>query len=216
MLRRVSLVLLLGLICATAAWSKIKPEDQEYFDNKFQVLQDQIQLLKKQNEALAAQLVQLQQNQAAFQSSFTAEQKKLDELEQLISSMRLGSEENFASVKTSITKLHDEQEKSFNDLIGRGTQAATTTATPATPPPAPAVKGYVTVVKGDTVTIDVGATQGIRVGSRLQVFKPTDLNTPVGEIEVTEVTGSGSSKAHVVSLNPDIKIDFSDQVRLEP
>lgn len=217
MLRRVSLVLLLGLICSTAAWSKIKPEDQEYFDNQFRVLQDQIQALKKQNEALAAQLVQLQQNQAAFQNSFTAEQKKLDELEQLISSMRLGSEENFASVKTSITKLHDEQEKSFNDLIGRGTQTATTTTTtPATPPPTPAVKGYVTVVKGDTVTIDVGATQGIRVGSRLQVFKPTDLNTPVGEIEVTEVTGSGSSKAHVVSLNPDIKIDFSDQVRLEP
>jgi hypothetical protein len=216
MLRRASFALLILFFCASSAWPKWKPEEQEYLDNQFRTLQDQIQALKKQNESLAAQLVQMQQSQAAFQTALLSEQKKMDDLEQLVSSMRLGNEENFASVKTAIVKLHEEQEKSFNDLIGRGTQtAATGAATPAAPA-APAVKGYVTVVKGDTVTIDLGGAQGIRVGSKLQVFKPTDLNTPVGEIEVTDISDSGTSHARVVSLSPDVKVDFSDQVRLEP
>jgi hypothetical protein len=216
MLRRAGFALLILLFCATSAWPKWKPEEQEYLDNQFRTLQDQIQALKKQNEALAAQLVQTQQSQAAFQTALLSEQKKMDDLEQLVSSMRLGNEENFASVKTAIVKLHEEQEKSFNDLIGRGTQTAGTGAATPAAPAAPAIKGYVTVVKGDTVTIDLGAAQGIRVGSKLQVFKPTDLNTPVGEIEVTDITDSGTSHARVVSLSPDVKVDFSDQVRLEP
>ncbi len=216
MLRRATFAILLGLFCATLAWPKIKPEDQEYFDNQFQTLRDQIQALKKQNEALAAQLVQTQQNQVAFQTALLAEQKKLDELEALISSMRIGSEENFASVKSAIGKLHDEQAKSFNDLIGRGTQTAAVTPSAPSAPPAPTVKGYVTNVKGDVLTLDVGASQGIRIGSKLQLFKATDLNTPVGEVEVTEVTDSGTSHARVVSLTPDTKVAFSDIVRLEP
>ena len=218
MFRRACLALMIGLFCATSAWSKWKPEEQEYLDNQFRTLQDQIQALKKQNEALAAQLAQMRQDQAAFQTALVSGQKKMDDLEQLVSSMRLGSEENFASVKTAILKLHDEQEKSFNDLIGRGAQTAAggTPATPAPAQPAPVVKGYITQVKGDTVTLDVGASQGIHVGSKLQLFKATDLNTPVGEVEVTDITDSGTSRARVVSLNPDVKVSFSDQVRLEP
>ena len=66
------------------------------------------------------------------------------------------------------------------------------------------------------VTIDLGVSQGIHTGSKLQIFKPTDLNTPVGEIEVTDVTDTGTSHARVGSLSPGGKVDFSDQVRLEP
>jgi hypothetical protein len=214
MLRRASFAILLTILFATVAFPKWKPEEQEYLDNQFKALQDQIQALKKQNEALAEQLAQMQRNQTAFQSALLTEQKKLDEMEQLIASLRLGNEENFAGVKTAIGKLQDEQAKSFNDLIGRNAQTAAAPATPAAP--APAVKGYVTVVKGDVVTIDLGASQGIHVGSKLQVYKPTDLNTPVGEIEVTDLTDSGTSHARVVSLTPGVKVDFSDQVRLEP
>lgn len=219
MLRRASFAVLLTLLFATVAFPKWKPEEQEYLDNQFRTLQDQIQALKKQNEALAAQMVQMQQNQATLQTALAGQQRKLDDLEQLVSSLRLGNEENFAAVKTAIGKLHDEQQKSFNDLIGHGTQAAGgPTGAPAAPaaPPAPAVKGYVTLVKGDTLTLDIGASQGIHVGSKLQLFKATDLNTPVGEIEVTDVTDSGSSHARVVSLSPDVKVGFSDVVRLEP
>lgn len=216
MIRRVSLVLLFALFCASTAFPKWKPEEQEYLDNQFKILQDQIQALKKQNEALAEQLAQMQRNQAAFQSAMVNEQKKLDDLEQLIASLRLGNEENFAGVKAAISKMQDEQAKSFNDLIGRNAQTAAGGTTPTAPAPAPTVKGYVTIVKGDLLTIDLGASQGIRVGSKLQLFKPTDLNTPVGEIEVTDVTDAGTSHARVVSLTPGMKVDFSDQVRLEP
>ena len=213
MLRRASFAILLTVVVTTLAFPKWKPEEQEYLNNQFKALQDQIQALKKQNEALAEQMVQMQRNQTAFQSALLTEQKKLDEVEQLINSLRLGNEENFGGVKTAIGKLQDEQAKSFNDLISRSTQMA---ATPVAPAPAPSVKGYVTAVNGDVVTIDLGASQGIHTGSRLKIFKPTDLNTPVGEIEVTDVTGSGTSHARVVSLTPGVKVDFSDQVRLEP
>jgi len=215
MLRRASFAIFMTLLFATMAFPKWKPEEQEYLDNQFKALQEQIQALKKQNDALAEQLVQMQRNQTAFQSALLTEQKKLDEVEQLIASVRIGNEENFAGVKTAISKLQDEQAKSFNDLVGRSPQTAAAPATPASPP-APSVKGYVTVVKGDVVTIDLGSSQGIHVGSRLRLFKPTDLNTPVGEIEVTDVTDSGTSHARVVSLTLGVQVDFSDQVRLEP
>jgi hypothetical protein len=221
MLRRVSLAFLLGLLCATSAWPKWKPEEQEYLDNQFRTLQEQVQALKKQNDALSAQLTQMRQDQAEFQAVLVRQQRKLDDLEQLVSSLRIGNEENFSSVRTAIGKLRDQQEKSFNDLIGRSAQtvaAGTTAATTSTPvtPPQPAVKGYVTAVKGDALTLDLGSSQGIHEGSRLQLFKASDLNTPVGELEVTEVTDSNTSHARVVSLDPGVRAEFSDIVRPEP
>ena len=71
-------------------------------------------------------------------------------------------------------------------------------------------------VKGDTLTLDLGSSQGIHEGSKLQLFKATDLNTPVGEIQVTEVTDANASHARVLSLNPGVKVEFSDIVRPEP
>lgn len=218
MLRRSSLLAFVFLFCAASAWPKWKPEEQEYLDNQFRTLQEQIQALKKQNEALAAQLAQMRQDQAEFQAAMLRDQHKLDELEQLVSSLRIGNEENFSNVKTAIGKLGAQQEKSFNDLIGRSAQTAATTtpaATPSTPPP-PAVKGYVTSVKGDTLTLDLGSSQGIHEGSKLQLFKATDLNTPVGELEVTDVTDASSSHAKVVTVSPGVKAEFSDIVRPEP
>jgi hypothetical protein len=222
MLRRVSLAILLGLFCATSAWPKWKPEEQEYLDNQFRTIQEQIQALKKQNDALAAQLAQMRQDQAEFQAVVVRQQRKLDDLEQLVSSLRIGNEENFSIVKTAIGKLRDQQEKSFNDLIGRSAQTAAAVTTPAVAsppaaaPPQPVVKGYVTGVKGDTLTLDVGSSQGIHEGSKLQLFKATDLNTPVGELEVTDVPDSSTSHARVVSLTPGVKAEFSDIVRPEP
>jgi hypothetical protein len=210
-MRRVSLAVFLIVFCASSAWPKWKPEEQAYLDTQFHTLQDQIQALKKQNDALAAALAQLRQDQAEFQAVIVRQQRKIEDLQQLVASLRIGEEENFSSVKTAIGKLGDQQQKSFNDLIGHSTQTASAPAAPA----APAVKGYVTVVKGDTLTLDVGSSQGLHVGSRLLLFKATDLNTPVGEVEVTEVMDANSSHARVVSLNPGVKAEFSDIVRPE-
>jgi cell division protein FtsB len=220
MVRRASLIVLVFLFCAASAWPKWKPEEQEYLDNQFRTLQEQIQALKKQNDALTAQVAQMRQDQAEFQLAMVREQRKLEELAQLVSSLRIGNEENFSNVKTAIGELSAQQEKSFNDLIGRSAQtaAATTPPTPAVTaaPPPPAVKGYVTAVKGDTLTLDLGSSQGMHEGSKLQLFKATDLNTPVGEIEITDVTDSSTSHARVISLNPGVRAEFSDVVRREP
>jgi hypothetical protein len=221
MLRRVSLVIFISLFCATSAWSKWKPEEQAYLDNQFRTLHEEIQALKKQNDALSAQLAQSRQDQAEFQAAVVRQQRKLDELQQLIASLRVGNEDNFSNVKSAIGKLREQQEKSFNDLIGRSEQAAaavTTTAVATAPaaPPKPVIKGYVTGVKDDILTLDVGSSQGIHEGFKLQLFKATDLNTPVGEVVVTEVPDSSTSRARVVFLNPGVKAEFSDIVRPEP
>jgi hypothetical protein len=215
-MRRVSLAVFLILFCAQSAWSKWKPEEQAYLDSQFRTLQDQIQALKKQNDARAAVLAQLRQDQAEFQAVILRQQRKIEDLQQLVASLRIGEEENFSNVKAAIGKLGEQQQKSFNDLIGRSTQTAAAPAAGApAAPAAPAFKGYVTVVNGDTLTLDVGSSQGLHVGSRLLLFKATDLNTPVGEVEVTEIVDPNSSHARVVSLNPGVKAEFSDIVRPE-
>ena len=82
MVRRASLIVLVFLFCAASAWPKWKPEEQEYLDSQFRTLQEQIQTLKKQNDALTAQVAQMRQDQAEFQLAMVREQRKLDELEQ--------------------------------------------------------------------------------------------------------------------------------------
>lgn len=220
MLRRISLAFFLVIFCAGSAWPKWKPEEQEYLDNQFRTLQEQFQALKKQNDLLAAELKALRQDEAQSQAVVARQQRKLEDLEQLVSSLRLGSEENFSSLKAALTKLREQQEKSFKDLVGSGTETVamgTAAASGASAPAAPAasgVRGYVTVVKGDDLTIDLGSSQGLRPGVRLQLYKATDLNTSVGEIEVTEVIDASTSHARVLSLNPGVKAEFSDIVRL--
>lgn len=222
MIRRVALAFFLVIFCAGSAWPKWKPEEQEYLDNQFRTLQEQIQALKKQTDALAAELAEVRQNQAQFQVVIVRQERKLEDLQQLVSSLRIGEEENFSNLKAALGRLRDDQEKAFKTLSGQTVQtAATGTAAPGgtaiTPaaPAGPPVKGYVTVVKGDVLTIDVGSSQGIHPGSRLSLFKPTDLNTPVGEVEVTEVVDASTSHARVVSLNSGVKAEFSDVVRPE-
>lgn len=211
MLRRVSLVIFLMLFCAGSAWPKWKPEEQQYLDGQFRAIQEQMQAMKKQIETLAAELTVLRQDHAQAQAAIITQQRQLDDLEKLVASLRIGNEENFSSVKTAITQLREQQEKSFNDLIGRSAQTAAPPA--AATVAAPTVRGYVTNVKGDVVTIDVGTAQGVHPGVHLYLFKATDLNVPVGEIEITESVDASTSHARVVSLNPGVRVEFSDVVR---
>jgi hypothetical protein len=213
MIRRALTVMFVVLFCSCSAWAKWKPEEQQYLDNQFRTLQEQALALAKQVEALASELKVLRQDHAQAQAAIITQQRQIDDLQKLVAAVRIGNEDNFTSVKTAISKLREQQEKSFNDLIGRSAQnaAATPTVTQATP--VSTVRGYVTVVKGDIITIDVGASQGIQSGSHLYLFKATDLNIPVGEIEVTDAVDASTSHARVVSLNPGVKVEFSDVVR---
>lgn len=221
MKRWVSLGLFSFIFCSNSGWAKWKPEEQAYLDNQFQNLQVQIQALKKQSDALAAQVDELRQNQAAIQTVLIHQQRAFEDLEQLITSLRLGDEEHFSNLKTAVSQLRDEQEKAFNTLGGHTVQgaaggAAQTDATMIPAPPAkPFIRGYVIQAQGDVLTIDLGSLQGLHPGSRLFLYKSSDPNTQVGEIEVTEVVDSSNSHARVVNIQPKVKPEFTDIVRLE-
>ena len=63
--------------------------------------------------------------------------------------------------------------------------------------------------------IDMGSAQGLQQGTRLAVYKATDVNTRVGVIEVTQVVDTGNSRARIVTMNAGVKPEFSDVVRVE-
>ena len=141
----------------------------------------------------------------------------------MLSSLRIGNEDNFSKLKTAIADLRAETDNAISKLSGSqhgtalGTPAeAPVVAGPATPPPSrPANQGYITAVDGTNVMIDMGSAQGIQTGSRLAVYKAADANTRVGVIEVTQVVDSGSARARIVTMNAGVNPEFSDVVRVE-
>jgi uncharacterized protein YdcH (DUF465 family) len=200
----------------SSAWPKFKEDEQRYLDEQFKNIQDQVQALSAQVQMLNAQLQELRKNQAQFQAIFDRQQRSLQDLNQLVISMRLGSEESSSNLRAAILQLRKDTQDGLSKLSG---VASTPTSTGAggggqTPPPAPA-SGYITEVKGDSVMIDMGSSQGVHEGSRLAVFKASDPNTRVGVITVTQVIDAGRSRAQIVALNPGVQLDFSDVVRLE-
>jgi hypothetical protein len=177
--------------------------------------------LKAQVDAMNAGGAKFEQNQEQLQAAIILQQHKLDSLEQLLDSSRIASEQNFLTLRTAVSDLRSEQQKAFSTLSGQ-TQVVTTEI-PAPPPKsaaaataAPSVaQGYVTVVQGDAITIDLGSTKGLHQGSRLAVFKAGDPKTQVGEVEVTDVVDGDNSHARIVQMSPGIKLEFSDIARME-
>jgi hypothetical protein len=76
------------------------------------------------------------------------------------------------------------------------------------------LQGYVTAVEGDSVTLDVGSSQGIHQGAHLALYKASDPHTRVGVIEIIQVD-AGTSRAKIVTKDPGVRPEFSDVVRLE-
>ena len=221
MTRRIKLAIFLILISAPSAWPRFKEDEQKYLDDQFKAVLDQMQAMGNQNAALNAQLVEVKQNQAQLQSVVIRQQHRLQDLDQKLSSLRIGNEENFAKLKTAITELRAETESAVNKLSGQPVQqpgvavevapAAHTAATPVHQAP----QGYITNVDGADVTIDMGSAQGLQQGARLAVYKATDPNTRVGVIEIIQVIDTGNARAHVVTMNAGAKPEFSDVVRVE-
>lgn len=221
---RVTLGILFLLLCATSAWPKWKEEDQKYLDDQFKAVQDQVQTLATQVQSLNAQLTELRQNQAQVQAVIIRQARALQDIDQMVSSIRLGGEENFSNLKALITQLRNDTQASFAKLTGQPAQlgggTAQVAAAPKTPVAAPApraIQGYVTSVEGDNVMIDLGSGQGIQPGSRLVLYKATDkdLTTRVGVIEIIQVLDAGNSRAKIINLNAGVQPEFSDIVRLE-
>lgn len=222
-MQRLSLAIFLLLICAGTASAKLKEEDQAYLDEHFSKLREQIQALKTRLDTLNAQLTEMHQNQLQLQTVIIRQQRSLQDMDQLLASVRMSGEENFTHLKNELSRLRTDQQKAFSALTGQPGQQPTpgtpevaaaprSSGLPVTPP---GVQGYITVVSGNDVTVDLGSTQGLRPGARLTVYKANDPNTRVGTLEVTQVLDAGNSRAKIVTMNAGVQPEFSDIVRLE-
>jgi uncharacterized phage infection (PIP) family protein YhgE len=221
MMRRAMLAVFFVLFVVTSAWPKFKEDEQQYLNDQFKAIQDQVQALTTLLQTLNAQLQVLRQNQAQFQAAIDHQQQALQNLDQLVTSMHLGDEENFSSLKTAITQLRKDTKAAIASLTGvQPGSVATETTKPGPENPPRVLQGYVTDVKGDkvgdNVTLDVGSSsQRIHQGSRLMLYKASDLNTQVGLVEIVQVIDAGSSLAQIVTLNPGVRLEWGDVVRLE-
>lgn len=217
MTRRITLLFVIFLLCASSAWPKFKEDELKQLDDKFAPIMDQLQTMQNQIQALNTQLQQMKENQAQFQAVIIKQQRALNEINQLVSSMSLGDDDHYSKLKGLLDKLSTDTQSSFNKISpgaggGGMTMAAVTPAqplAPATPKPA---SGYITGIDGNNVLVDLSSGQGVQLGTRLALYKDSDPNTPVGILEVTQVTDSGS-RAKIVTLNPGVKPAFGDSVR---
>jgi len=221
MTRRIVLAILLLLCLTPSAWPKFKEDEQKYLDDQFKAVLDQMQAMGNQVAALNTQLAEIKQNQAQLQAVIIRQQRQLQDLDEMISSLRIGNEENFSKLKTAIADLRAQTESAVSKLTGQPAVAAPGTSPevavaprPAAPSRAP-TQGYVTSVDGTNVMIDMGSAQGLQQGARLAVYKATDTNTRVGVIEVTQVVDAGNARARIVTMNSGVKPEFSDVVRVE-
>ena len=218
MSKRVMLALFIVLLAATSAWPKFKEDEQQFLNEQFKAIQDQVQALTTQLQTLNAQLQELRQNQAQFQAIITRQQRSLQDLDQTVNSMHVGSEEDFSNLKTVVLQLRKETQDAFLKLSG-GSVAPVTggggVAPSAPPAPTTSAQGYVLVVDGNNLTLDTSALTGVHEGSHLALYKSSDLTTRVGVLTVTQVMDGGKSRAQVVTLNAGVQPEFSDVVRLE-
>lgn len=210
MVRRLSFVLIGLIFFATPAWPKWDPQDKAYLVEQFRDLHDQLQALKTQLDTANAQVADLRQNQQQVQAVLAKQQRSLQEMDQLVSSLRLGQEESISGLKSTLAQLRSDMNAGFKKLAG--TDLSSSGLTPSSPP---AVRGYVTEVAGEDVAVDMGTTRGIKVGDRLAVYKGSDPNLRVGVLEVQQVVGAESSRARIVVMNPGVNPEFGDIVRPE-
>lgn len=218
MIRRMTLALFFVLMAVTSAWPKFKEDEQQYLSDQFKAIQDQVQALTTQLQTLNAQIQELRQNQAQLQAVIIRQQRSLQDLNQMVTSMRLGGEDNFSNLKGAITQLRNETQASFAKMSGGSAPSSgpMAIATPKSTPATPVLQGgYVTAVEGNNLRLDMGSTQGLHEGSRLALFKASDPSTRVGVIEVTQVIDEGNSRAKIITLNTGVRPEFSDVVRLE-
>jgi hypothetical protein len=205
------------LWAAPSAWPKFKEDEQQYLDDHFNLLKQQVEALNTQLQMLNAQLQALLKNQAQFQALLDRQQKSLQDLDQMVVSMRMGTEEDTSKLKTAITQLRNETRDAFVKLGGGSVPSSPGAGAGASVAPAPsgAAQGYVITMEDNTVMLETTSLVGIHQGSRLVLYKSTDLNTRVGVLAVTQVMDGGKSKAEIVHLEAGVTPEFSDVVRLE-
>ncbi len=222
MIRRIGLSLVLLMCFASLVSAKLKQEDQDYLDERFQSVLAQIQQLKSQVDTLTAQLKQVAQNQSDLQQTAMREQNSLSDIEHALSGLRVASEENLTNLRNTLTALQGEQQKNVQALNALANQISTvgqqqaSSAPAAKAPSPPMVQGYITVVDkdGTSVTVSLGSGQGLHTGSKLALYKGSDNATAnrVGVLEVGAVIDTGNAHAKIVTLSEGAHPEFGDIV----
>jgi hypothetical protein len=221
MKRQIALAIFLLLLLTTSAWPKFKEDEQKFLDDQFKALQEQMQAIGNQTAALNSQLAEIKQTQAQLQTVMIRQQRQLQELDQMLSSLRIGNEENFAKLSKAVADLRAETATAVSKLTGQPMQPSgppadvATVSRPAAPAGRQSTQGYITAVEGSNVMIDMGSAQGVHPGSQLAVYKATDPNSRVGVIEITQVVDAGNARARIITMNAGVKPEFSDVVRAE-
>jgi hypothetical protein len=218
MKRRIPFAFLLLIFFTGSAWPKLKQDEQAYFNEQFHGVLEQIQDLSKQVQTITTRLAEVNQTEAQLQEALVKQQKSLQDMEQLVSSMRLSNEENLNIIKMALSQMRAETQKSLSALAGKPTEAtAVGTATAGGPvsPASQTAQAYITIVEGNNVVIDQGSAKGLHVGSRLTFYKPNDPNTRAGVLEVTQIVDAGNSHAKIISLSAGARPEFGDIVRVE-
>jgi hypothetical protein len=218
MTRRLVSTILLLMLFGSTAWPKLSKDEEAYFDSHFNGVLEQVQALSKQVVALSTHVAELHQNQTQFQEALVRQQRTLEDLEQLVSNLRVSSQEDLTTLKTSLNQMRTETQKSLNALAGRPMETTSIVASPATGPlltPSQTVQAYITSVEGHEVVIDQGSAKGLQVGSRLGLYKAGDPRTRVGLLEVTQIIDAQNSRAKIITANAGVRPEFGDIVRLE-
>ena len=209
--------LLLGLAMPASAQKRQKdPMLEQYLISEFAQLNAKLDRMQERVVALESELARVKQNQAEMITEIRSTQTTVKTMDTSLSTFRLSSQQDLFSLKTDLTQVRQDMAR-LMDLIMKGGSAAPAPV-PAPAPAAPSdssADGYITAVSedGKEVTISLGSSAGIKVGSELNVFKAGDTKKEVGIIEVVEVVDANNSRAKVVFVRPSFRFEFSDIVR---
>jgi TolA-binding protein len=219
MSRRITLLFVFLLFCATSAWPKWNADELKQLDERLAPLIDQLSAMQNQMQTLNKELQELKQNQAQLQVVIMRQQRGLQEINQMVSTMSLGDEEHYSKLKTLLDKYSSDTQVGLKSL-GAG-------PAPTAPQPAPAAErtqpkaaapvttGYIVTAEANNYVVGLGSKDGMQAGIRLALYKGTDLSTRVGVLEVTQVIDTDNCRVKIIVTNSGAKPEFGDVVRLE-
>jgi hypothetical protein len=222
-----ALLIVLSLVLVPAVADQKRPKDEamhQYLIGEFAQLNakvgkldDRLTALDGRLTALDAEVGQLKQQQKDLNTDLRDAQNILKSVDTSLGTLRLGSQQDLFSLKADVAQVRTEL-ATLSDLIKKSPAAAAKPVEAAPTPPvaaAPALpEGYILTVDGNDVTINLGSNVSVNVGQWFNVFKASDPANGVGIIEITQVIDANNSKAKVISRKPDIKLEFSDIVRV--
>lgn len=234
----VTALLVLSIVTSTG-WSKIKKDDQEYFDSQFEQLKAQIKTLQDHNKVLAeqlskvdAELTQLQKAQTDAAELIHRDGGFLEEVNQSLRMNQMTHEQDANTMKQILGLLQGVREQLAASQPAGGAPAAAVIVPPqgAAVQSAPPQSGqpmntvlsaatprayYVAAIDGEKYILGVGSAQGVLKGSKLAVYKRSAPTARIGELEVTDLVDENTCQARVAgSLNPGATIEANDIVQI--